>query len=127
MTIVALDTSALMAPVERDLRLFDELDRLLGAYELVAPAAVRDELSELAASAGGAAAKAATVGGDLVERTDTIETEADTADAALVELAESGTVDLVATMDAPLADRILAAGVPVVTERGRQTLEITYP
>ena len=31
MTTVALDASALMAPVELDLRLFDELDRLLSA------------------------------------------------------------------------------------------------
>ena len=127
MTIVALDTSALMAPVERDLRLFDELDRLLGAYQLVVPRTVRGELGELTGSAGGTAAKAAAVGADLAERGEARETDADTADAALVELAEGGTVDLVASMDGPLADRILAAGVPVITDRGQQTLEITYP
>jgi len=127
MTIVALDTSALMAPVERDLRLFDELDRMLGAYQLVVPRTVRRELGELTGSAGGTAAKAAAVGADLAERGEARETDADTADAALVELAEAGTVDLVASMDGPLADRILAAGVPVITDRGQQTLEITYP
>lgn len=127
MTTVALDTSALMAPVERELRLFDELDRLLGVYELVAPEAVRRELAELAESAGGAAAKAATVGRDLAERADAVETTAEAADDAIAELAETGAVDLVATMDRPLAERVLAVGVPVLTERGQHTLEVIEP
>jgi len=46
MTTVALDASALMAPVERDLRLFDELDRLLGAVDPVVPGAVLEELDQ---------------------------------------------------------------------------------
>ncbi|MDZ7700909.1 MAG: DUF188 domain-containing protein [Halobacteriales archaeon] len=124
---MALDTSALMAPVERDLRLFDELDRLLGAYELVTPAAVRRELAELAASAGGKAATAARVGADLAERAEEVATAAEGADDAVVELAEAGDADLVATMDRPLAERVLAVGVPVAAERGRHTLEVIEP
>ncbi len=127
MTTVALDTSALMAPVERDLRLFDELDRLLGAYDLVVPEAVPRELAAVAESAGGKAAKAARVGADLAERAAAVGTEATGADDAVVELAEAGAADYVATLDRPLAERVLAAGVPVVAERGRHTLEITHP
>ena len=127
MTTVALDTSALMAPVERDLRLFDELDRLLGAYDLVVPEAVPRELAALAESAGGEAAKAARVGADLAERAAAVATEATDADDAVVELAEAGAADCVATLDRPLARRVLAAGVPVVSERGRRTLEVTHP
>ena len=124
---MALDTSALMAPVERDLRLFDELDRLLGAYDLVVPQAVVGELDELAASAGGAAAKAARVGADLAERAVAVGTATDAADDAVVELAETGAADYVATMDRPLAERVLVAGVPAVTERGQHTLEVIHP
>ncbi len=124
---MAVDTSVWLAPVERDLRVFDELDRLLGAYELVTPAAVRRELAELAGSAGGAAGRAASVGADLAERCETVETAAADADDALVELAETGAVDLVATLDRTLRERVLAAGVPVATARGRNTLQITAP
>ena len=127
MTTVALDTSVLMAPVERDLRLFDELDRLFGAYDLVAPAAVREELEALAGSAGGEAGRAAAVGLDLLERATVVDAGATGADDALVELAESGTVDAVATVDAGLADRVLGVGVPVVGARGRTTLQLTQP
>jgi len=45
---VALDTSALMMPVELDVRLFDELSRLLEDYTAVVPEAVVEELRQLA-------------------------------------------------------------------------------
>lgn len=125
MTTVALDTSVLMAPVERDLRLFDELDRLLGAYELVVPAAVRRELHELATSGRGQEAQAASVGADLADRAAVVETAAEGGDDALVELARSGA--LVATLDRGLRQRVLDAGVPVVTADGRTTLQIIQP
>ena len=47
--MIVLDTNALMMPVECEVRLFEELDRLLtdvGGY--LAPEAVRDELDKLA-------------------------------------------------------------------------------
>ena len=47
-----MDTSALMMPVECDVRVFDELDRLLGDVEFVTPAAVIAELDRLATGAG---------------------------------------------------------------------------
>ena len=127
MTTVALDTSVLMAPVERDLRVFDELDRLLGGYDLVVPAAVRRELAALAEANAGLAGRAAAVGADLTGRARAVETEAEDADDALLELATSGAADLVATLDRPLRDRALAAGVPVVGARGRGTLEVIEP
>lgn len=127
MPTVALDTSVLMAPVERDLRLFDELDRLLGAYDMVVPTAVSEELAAIAASEGGVTGRAASVGGDLAERAEPLETTAETADDALVELAASGAVDAVATTDRALAERVLEAGVAVVSPRGHHTLQLTQP
>jgi len=124
--VVALDASALMAPVEADLRLFEELDRLLGAHDAVVPAAVVSELDRLQGG-NGAEATAASVGADLATRAETVETNESYADDALVELAVEGRVDGVVTNDRPLANRVLEAGAPVIGLRGRNTLAITEP
>jgi hypothetical protein len=124
--VVALDASALMAPVEADLRLFEELDRLLGGYEAVVPAAVVSELDRLQGG-NGKEATAASVGSDLATRAETVETEESYADDALVELVTEGRVDGVVTNDRPLANRVLEAGAPVIGLRGRNTLAITEP
>ena len=140
MPVVAMDASALMMPVELDVRVFDELDRLLGDPELVTPRAVVSELDRLAGN-GSREARAARVGLDLAgERcrivgpngTDaSADPDADApsaaGDDALVALAEAGAVDYVVTNDRPLRDRLLAVGVPVVGVRGRNALAITRP
>ncbi|WP_134671020.1 PIN domain-containing protein [Halorussus marinus] len=122
---VAFDTSALMMPIECDVRVFDELDRLLGEFECVVPRAVRDELSKLADGAGQEAV-AASVGADLAaDRCRTVDHDESYADDALVELADE--VDYVVTNDAPLKRRVLDAGTPVIHIRGRNKLEISKP
>ncbi|MFD1513775.1 PIN domain-containing protein [Halomarina rubra] len=117
-----MDTSALMLPVEGDVRVFDELDRLLGAgvYDLVTPRAVVRELDKLAAG-NGKEATAASVGRDLAERCTVVETDADYADDALVELAERDAVDYVVTNDGPLRDRLPGKAIGI---RGRNKLAI---
>ena len=154
---VILDTNALMMPVECDVRLFDELDRLGFDGDYVIPAAVLAELERLA-DGGGREAVAASVGRDLAERCRVVETAASFADDAVVELAvgaggdgadESATdeadddaaVDhggsgdgtgiegerVVVTNDRPLRDRLLARGVRVIGIRGRNKLDVTQP
>ncbi|MFC3960130.1 PIN domain-containing protein [Halovivax cerinus] len=144
-TRVALDTSALMMPVELDVRLFDELDRLLasgprpidlqgaeelteaGGYEPVAPQPVLEELRRLSEK-GGTEGTAASVGHDLAtERCLPVDTEESYADDALVELAREGMVDAVVTNDRPLRERVLAEGIPVLALRGRNKLGLTRP
>ena len=124
--MVAMDANALMMPVEAGVRVFDELDRLLGSYECVVPDAVRAELEKLAES-GGEAGRAASVGVDLASRCDTATTAESYADDALFELATSGDADAVVTNDAPLRSRLLDAGVPVIHLRGRNQLIRTNP
>ncbi|WP_176791198.1 PIN domain-containing protein [Haloplanus vescus] len=123
-----MDTSALMMPVECDVRVFDELDRLLGLNEvdLVTPRAVLAELDRLASGAG-EEATAASVGRDLAERCRVVETDASYADDALVELAERDDCAYVVTNDRPLRDRLLERGVRVIGLRGRNKLNITQP
>ncbi len=123
-----LDTNALMMPVECDVRVFDELARLLGgsleAVDLVVPHAVVTELETLSSGASKEAV-AASVGRDLADRCRVVGTEASYADDAVVELA--GDADYVVTNDRPLRGRLLDRGVPVVGRRGRNTLAITEP
>lgn len=121
---VAVDTNALMMPVEVGVRLFDELDRLLGTYEAVAPRAVRDELDRLA-DGGGEEATAASVGLDLVERCTVVDHEAVAADDAVLEVAAD--CEYAVTNDRPLRERLLMSGVPVISLRGRDKLAITQP
>jgi rRNA-processing protein FCF1 len=124
-TVVA-DTNALMMPVECDVRVFEELDRLLPDYELVTPRAVVRELEELA-DGNGEAGVAASVGLDLSERCRTVETEASYADDAVVELAERGEADWVVTNDRPLRDRLLERDVRAIGLRGGDELAVTEP
>ncbi|WP_158055451.1 DUF188 domain-containing protein [Halorussus halophilus] len=125
--VVALDTSALMMPVECDVRLFDELERLLGEYDCVVPQAIHDELAKLSQGASEEAV-AASVGADLATdrcRTIDAESEASYADDVLVELADE--FDYVVTNDGPLRQRLLDAGASVIHIRGRNKLEISQP
>lgn len=115
-----MDTNALMMPVESDIRVFEQLDRLLGEYELITPQAVVDELDSLA-SGQGTEATAASVGRDLAQRCEAVETDASYADDALVELTDCGACEYVVTNDGPLRDRL---SVGVICLRGQNELAI---
>jgi len=124
---VVLDTNALMMPVECDVRLFDELDRLLDGPRPVVPTAVIEELEKLADGTG-EAATAARVGLDLAaQRCEQRDTDAGYADDAVLELATAGGVDHAVTNDGPLQDRLLERGVSVISLRGQNKLTITQP
>jgi rRNA-processing protein FCF1 len=133
---VALDTNALMMPVELEVRLFDELDRLLGGasgaagsagFEPIVAQSVIEELRRLSDS-GGEEGIAASVGHDLAtDRCLAVATEASYADDAVVELARDGQADYVVTNDGPLQDRVTDAGVSVIALRGSNKLAITRP
>lgn len=131
-----MDTSALMMPVECNVRVFEELDRLLGEYELITTQTVIEELERLARGTSneskhkrerartqsqGQEATAASVGRDLAERCAVVEADATYADDALVELAERGACEYVVTNDGPLRDRL---SVGVIGLRGQNELAI---
>ena len=124
---VVLDTNALMMPVELDVRLFDELERLTGrppaALDLLVPRAVVEELDRLSAGSG-VAARAARVGHDLADRCRAVETDEPYADDAVLALAAARDA-LVVTNDRPLRDRLCDDGVRVAAVRGQDTLAET--
>jgi rRNA-processing protein FCF1 len=117
MVTVVLDTNALMLPVERNVRLFDELQRLFEADpRLLIPRSVLAELESLRSGAG-KEAKAAQVGRDLADRGEFVEATATYADDAVVEIATTEDA-FVATEDRSLRDRLLARGIHVIGIRG---------
>jgi rRNA-processing protein FCF1 len=126
MSVAVLDTNALMMPVECDLRVFEELDRLLGSPTLVVPEAVRVELETLAGDGDSASteATAARVGLDLARRCTVRETAASYADNAVVELAQAGDVTHAVTNDGPLQERLRGVDASVIRLRGRNKLAI---
>lgn len=127
MTTVAVDTSALMLPIELDIRLFDELERLLGDYEAIVPAQVVAELDRLSEE-GGTVGKAASVGSSLAQQhCRVVEVDSASADDAVLELATSGAATYVVTADRELADRVRTAESPAITPRGRRQLAIQPP
>ena len=131
MTRVLLDTSALMLPVESDVRVFEELERVLEDPQPVVPAACVAELEKLT-DGQGEAAVAASVGRDLADRCEQVPHVETYADDAVVEVAtrtpdDGAAVDCVATNDRDLRDRLLARDVPVIGLRGRNELALTRP
>ena len=125
--MIVLDTNALMMPVECNVRMFEELEKVLSnGATYVVPAAVRDELTKLADGAG-AEATAAAVGRDLLDRCEIRETTATYADDAVLELAAQDDATHAVTNDTPLKHRLLDAGVPVISLRGQNKLGITQP
>ncbi len=126
--LVILDTNALMMPAQLDVRLFDELERLLGDADIAVPDVVVDELDRLATSGTPDASGAAAVGRSLAdERARSIPTDGTDADPAIAALAADGIPDYVVTNDAPLRNRVLDADIPVISLRGRTKLAVIHP
>ena len=121
-----MDANGLMMPVECDVRVFEELDRLLSRPELLVPRGVLNELDSLAGGHG-KEATAASVGRDLAERCRTVDHESQKADDACVELALADACEYVLTNDRPLRERLFDSGVPVICLRGKNTLTIWEP
>lgn len=126
MVSAVLDTSALMLPIEHDIRLFDELERLLGAVDPIVPEAVVEELDSLS-GAGGKEGKAASVGGELVERhCRVVATSQHRADDAVLALAREGRTPVV-TADIELIERAKDAGLSVIRPRGHHHMVLEHP
>ena len=126
MTVV-MDTNALMMPVECDVRVFEELDRLVDPERLVVPEAVLDELAKLADGAG-EEGTAASVGLDLArDRCESVAHDEDYADDAVLAVAERAGISHAVTNDGPLKRRVLDAGVPVISLRAENKLTVTQP
>ena len=116
---VILDSSAILMFFEFSIDWEKELGKLLGGYHLVVPTAVVQELQILATRNAGQKKAAAAL--KLIAKYDTIAQEADTADEALMKIAEK-TQGIVVTNDTELRERLKNRGFPVIFLRGKKKL-----
>ena len=98
-----------------------DLDRLLDGYHLVVPTAVVQELQILATRNTGQKKAAAAL--KLIAKYDTIAQKADTADEALMKIAEK-TQGIVVTNDTELRKRLKNRGFPVIFLRGKKKIKL---
>jgi hypothetical protein len=116
---VILDSSAILMFFEFSVDWEKELDRLLDGYHLVVPTAVLQELQILATRHSGQKKAAAAL--KLIAQYDTIDQDANTADEALLKIAEK-THGIVVTNDTDLRKRLKNRGFPVIFLRGKKKL-----
>ena len=116
---VILDSSAILMFFEFSVDWEKELDSLLGTYHLVVPTAVVQELQFLATRHTGQ--KKATAALKLIEQFDTIDENIESADDALIKIAEK-TQGIVVTNDMELRQRLKKHGFPVIFLRGKKKL-----
>ena len=112
---VILDTNALMMPFEININLERELDRLLGAYEILVPSSVIDELKKLSEKD-----KAASSALKLAERYAVISTSKK-GDFSIVHLAKELKA-VVVTNDKILRKILRNEGIQLIFLRGKDHL-----
>jgi rRNA-processing protein FCF1 len=100
-----------------------EVARLLHSYQIVVPVAVIKELEMLAIKGTGEKKRNAKAAVKFVSRYETIETQTDNADEAVVEAAKTKQ-GVVFTNDSALRKHLRDEGVPVLLLRGRKKLAL---
>jgi rRNA-processing protein FCF1 len=119
---VIIDTNALMIPIQFNVDIFDELQRL-GFDEFVVPRAVLDELGTLVDRSKGKDKMAAKVARSLADRCEVVDVTG-FADDVIVELADdSGAAVL--TNDIKLKNRLREKDITVVYLRQKNRLATT--
>jgi rRNA-processing protein FCF1 len=119
---VIIDTNALMIPIQFNVDIFDELQRL-GFDEFVVPKAVLDELDTLVERSRGKDKMAAKVARSLADRCEAVDI-AGFADDVIVELAENSGA-AVLTNDIQLKNRLREKDITVVYLRQKNRLATT--
>ncbi len=118
---VIIDTNGFMIPVQFNVDIFQELERL-GYDECIVPSAVINELTNLIKKCKGNDRMAAKVGLSLSRRCKLMESKG-FADDVILELAIS-TGASVLTNDVLLNDRLRAKGISVLRLRQKKILDI---
>jgi len=116
---VILDSSAILMFFEFSLNWEKELARLVGAYHLLVPTAVINELQILAKREKGQKKVAAAL--KLITKYQTISEDADSADEALLKIAKKSQ-GIVVTNDKDLRERLKNHRIPVIFLRGKKKL-----
>lgn len=124
---VIVDANALMMQFQYHVDLEQELERVIpGAFEVVVPDEVIDELETKAEEASGKEAEEARLGIELAETFDVVEVEGDyeKTDDAIVDMASGIEDSVVVTNDKLLRAQLRAQGVPNVHMRSKAFLTV---
>ncbi len=116
-----LDSSALLSFFEYSVEWEKELNQLIGAYRLIIPSKVAQELQTLVKRTAGQKKAAAAL--NLIAKYEKIDVDVDTADDACVKIAEK-TQGIVVTNDMELRKRLKNRGIPVIFLRGKKKLAL---
>ncbi|MBU0496509.1 MAG: DNA-binding protein [Candidatus Thermoplasmatota archaeon] len=120
---VILDTNAVLMMFEYAIDVEGELTRLIGAYTIIIPRAVQQELQILSLKGLGRRKQAATAALKLINRYDILGTDDILGDDALLALAKE-THAYVVTNDKVLRRRLQQNKITSIFLRGKQKLEI---
>jgi rRNA-processing protein FCF1 len=120
---VILDSSAVLMFFEFSVDWEQELARLLDSYRIIVPTAVIRELEILANQTSNPKHRKASAALKLIQRYDTINTEAMTGDDAVLEAAKT-TQGVILTNDTELRIRAKKDSIPVVFLRGKKKLAL---
>jgi rRNA-processing protein FCF1 len=118
---VILDSSAILMFFEFSMDWEGELRRLLGAYQIVVPTAVINELHILASRRSGGKKAAAAL--QLIQKYQIVESDIAYADDAILNIAAK-TKGVVVTNDAELRGRLQKLGNSVIFLRGKKKLAL---
>jgi rRNA-processing protein FCF1 len=124
---VIVDANALMMQFQYHVDLEQELERVIpGAFEVIVPDEVIDELETKADEASGKTAEEARLGIELAETFDIVEVEGDFAktDDAIVQMASGMENSVVVTNDKLLRAQLRAQGIPNVHMRSKAFLTV---
>jgi len=124
---VIVDANALMMQFQYHVDLEQELERVIpGAFEVIVPDEVIDELETKADEASGKTAEEARLGIELAETFDVVEVEGDFAktDDAIVQMASGMEDSVVVTNDKLLRAQLRAQGIPNVHMRSKAFLTV---
>jgi rRNA-processing protein FCF1 len=124
---VIVDANALMMQFQYHVDLEQELERVIpGAFEVIVPDEVIDELEAKEAEASGKTAEEARLGIELAETFDVVEVEGDfdKTDDAIVQMASEIDKSVVVTNDKLLRAQLRAQGVPNVHMRSKAFLTV---
>lgn len=124
---VIVDANALMMQFQYHVDLEQELERVIpGAFEVIVPDEVVEELETKAEGAAGKEAEEARLGIELAETFDVVEVEGDfeTTDDAIVEMASGIDESVVVTNDKLLRAQLRAQGIPNVHMRSKAFLTV---
>ena len=121
-----IDTNFIVSSIKFGINIDKELSRVVDAsYRVIAPSQVVDELTTISLGGGGADARAAKVGKELLKRlATTVQVKGVSGDQAILNLVDTHPNSVVCTNDKNLRKKLRGKGVPVIYIRNKSVYRV---